>query len=178
MRESTYEVLGVPTCRWDSTKRVEDSEDGRLLSVLSGGIHGSGPAWRDDPELKTRYGIKAAADTAGFYNDIMLDSMARIAPEVTFAHAAPGFVNTNWGTEMPTLIRWAVRAMQPLGRSKADCGEYMVRGMLASCGKGGFHLLDQYGRTGPSVTPEHEQARESVWTHIQKVVEAKGSVQV
>ena len=128
--------------------------------------------------MKTRYGIKAAADTAGFYNDIMLDSMARIAPEVTFAHAAPGFVNTNWGTEMPTLIRWAVRAMQPLGRSKADCGEYMVRGMLASCGKGGFHLLDQYGRTGPSVTPEHEQARESVWTHIQKVVEAKGSVQV
>ena len=40
---------------------------------------------------------------AGFYNDLGLDSFAR-QPEnknVTFIHAAPGFVNTNWGTELP-----------------------------------------------------------------------------
>jgi len=30
-----------------------------------------------DRELKQAYGIKPAADTAGFYNDIMLDSMSR-----------------------------------------------------------------------------------------------------
>ena len=158
---------------------LQKSADGRVLSVLSAGIHAAAPTWRADPELKRGYGIKAAADTAGFYNDIMVDSLARAAPEVTFAHAAPGFVNTNWGTEMPTLVRWAVRCLQPLGRSAADCGEYMVRG-LTQATRGGFHLLDQYGLAGRATVVaggEHEAAREAVWSHIEKVVEAKASVQ-
>jgi len=160
---------------------LRKSADGRVLSVLSAGIHAAAPAWRADPELKHGYGIKAAADTAGFYNDIMVDSLAQAAPEVTFAHAAPGFVNTNWGTEMPTLIRWAVRCLQPLGRSAADCGEYMVRGLMQATRGAGFHLLDQYGLAlagrATVVAGEHEAAREAVWSHIEKVVEAKASVQ-
>ena len=71
------------------------------------------------------------------------DSLARENPTVSFFHVSPGilslppsffspipphlpfsppslspsgFVNTNWGTEMPWYIRFAVRAIQPLGR--------------------------------------------------------------
>jgi hypothetical protein len=40
----------------------------------------------------------------------------------------PGFVNTNWGTEMPLLIKGFVRLIQPLGKSPADCAEFMCEG--------------------------------------------------
>eukprot|EP01051_Picozoa_sp_SAG22_P006604 SAG22_NODE_437_length_10501_cov_3.019804_9_plen_262_part_00 len=68
----------------------------RVLSVLSGGVHAAPATFRDDPELKQNYGLKAAADTAGFYNDIALDTLAREHPTVGFVHAAPGFVSTSW----------------------------------------------------------------------------------
>lgn len=42
--------------------------------------------------LSCSYGLKAAADAAGFYNDIAMDSFARENPEVSFIHAAPGGV--------------------------------------------------------------------------------------
>ena len=31
---------------------------------------------------------------------------------VTFAHAAPGFVATNWGTDLPWAMRAVVRCLQ------------------------------------------------------------------
>jgi hypothetical protein len=80
------------------------------------------------------YSIKNAADAAGFYNDLGLDSLAR-DPEnknILFVHAAPGFVNTNWGTEMPWYIRYPVRMLQPLGRTPQDCAEAMCFPCLAS----------------------------------------------
>jgi hypothetical protein len=54
------------------------------------------------------YGIKNAADSAGFYNDILCDKYAEQFPGTTFMHAAPGFIKTRWGTEMPTVVRWLV----------------------------------------------------------------------
>lgn len=49
---------------------------------------------------------------------------ARFAPQ--------GFVNTRWGTELPWLLRVAVRALQPLGRSPATCADFMCRPAFAA----------------------------------------------
>ena len=123
------------------------SEDGRMLSVLSAGVHASYGGWGTDPELKGgAYGLKSSADSAGFYNDIIVDSLSRENEDVTFMHAAPGFVKTRWGTEMPAVVRFLVRGLQTLGRSQEACAEYMVHGLTAPEHKGGFQLLDQFGK--------------------------------
>ncbi len=89
--------------------RLKESTDSRVLFVLSGGVHSSYSHYKDDPELKEHYTLKNAADAAGFYTDIAVDSLSRENPDVTFIHASPGFVSTAWGTEMPTLLRYAIR---------------------------------------------------------------------
>lgn len=52
--------------------QLRASESGRVLSVLSAGVHSSYSHWSDDFELKNHYGLKAAADSAGFYTDAAL----------------------------------------------------------------------------------------------------------
>jgi len=37
-----------------------------------------------------------------------------------------------------------IRGLQWMGRSKEDCAEYMISGLMSKV-QGGFHLLDQYG---------------------------------
>ncbi|KAJ1457505.1 hypothetical protein M885DRAFT_481333 [Pelagophyceae sp. CCMP2097] len=100
----------------------------RVVSVLSAGVHSPYAHYREDPELREGYSIKNAADIAGFYNDLGLDALARqpLNADIAFVHACPGFVNTNWGTEMPWYVRFAVRLLQPLGRSAATCAEAML----------------------------------------------------
>jgi len=99
-----------------------------VLSVLSGGVHGPYQNYKVDPELRMNYGIKNAADFAGFYTDLGLDYMALRDSNsgVNFVHASPGFVNTNWGQEFGVLIKCFVRMMQPLGRKASDCAEFML----------------------------------------------------
>jgi NAD(P)-dependent dehydrogenase (short-subunit alcohol dehydrogenase family) len=104
------------------------SPDPRVLSVLSAGIHGSYEG--ASPELLKGYSITNAANAAGAYNDAYLEALSEKHPKVSFLHASPGFVNTNWGTEMPTPVRWLIRGMQYLGgRSKEACGEYLFKGL-------------------------------------------------
>lgn len=75
---------------------LEKSDDPRILSVLSAGIHSAYIGYKTDPELcNGGYSIKNAADAGGFYNDIFLDSLSRENSNVAFFHAAPGFVNTS-----------------------------------------------------------------------------------
>jgi len=156
---------------------MEKSEDPRSLSVLSAGVHSSYADYEKDPELSLgSYGIKSSADSAGFYNDIIADEFSQLYPKITYMHAAPGFIATRWGTEMPTLVRWLVRGLQKFGRSQEDCGEYMVSGLLNPDHKGGFFLLDQYGAATAKVTSLHEQAKSFVFKHIISVLDAGKAV--
>ena len=61
-------------------------------------------------------------------------------------HAAPGFVATRWGVEMPAVIRWAVRAMQGMaGRKVEHNAEYMFLGLTNPDHQGGgLQLIDEY----------------------------------
>jgi NAD(P)-dependent dehydrogenase (short-subunit alcohol dehydrogenase family) len=97
-----------------------------VLSVLSGGIHGPYTYYENDFSLEKNYSIKNAADAAGYYNDLGFDKLAKANPKINFVHAAPGFINTNWGTEFNPIMRAFVRCMQPLGRKPSDCAEFML----------------------------------------------------
>ena len=113
-----------------------------VLTVLSGGVHSPYPGYRDDPELKSNYSIANAANFAGYYTDLFFDGLASrpANASVNFVHAAPGFVATNWGTEMPSYLRGPIRAMQRLmGKSPAKCAGYMV-GPILRCGHGDIGL--------------------------------------
>ncbi|OQR80921.1 FabG domain-containing protein [Thraustotheca clavata] len=131
----------------------------KVLSVLSGGIHSPYAKFQEDPELKENYSLQNAADAAGFYNDLMLDAFSKDPANqaIAFGHSAPGFVATNWGTEMPWAIRMLLRPAKLFAKSKEDCGEFMSDFLLQPTPTTGFHPIDQYGeatKTTKSHTPE------------------------
>jgi len=94
---------------------------------------------------------------------------------VSFIHAAPGFVNTNWGTELPFLLKGLVRLLQPLGTSIYDCAEYMCLPLLSPDEEqlkknGEVFLMDPKGRPAKKTTLHTEEAKEFVWKHTQEVL--------
>eukprot|EP00047_Mylnosiga_fluctuans_P010966 m.18912 g.18912 ORF g.18912 m.18912 type:complete len:320 (-) comp3386_c0_seq1:124-1083(-) len=149
---------------------LERADDPRVLTVLSAGVHKPYTGYSTDPELKTTYSLANAAYAAGFYNDIAVESLALEHPAVSFIHAAPGTINTNWGTELPLLLRGLVRMIQPFMRSLQDCGEYMASALMDPEYHGGWSLMDQNGnKTHP--TALQAEARAAVWASTQAVLD-------
>lgn len=144
----------------------------RVLSVLSGGVHGTYRHWADDFELRTHFSIRNAADAAGFYTDAAFDSLARQPGNagITFIHAAPGFVATPWGADFPGPLRLAVRLLQAaLAMAPRDAAEFLVAPLLSEAAGGGFLVVGERG-TGACVRPEHAAAREGIWAATQAVL--------
>jgi NAD(P)-dependent dehydrogenase (short-subunit alcohol dehydrogenase family) len=142
----------------------------RVLSVLGAGIHPPYTNYKDDPLLRDHYTLNNAANAACMYNDIAADSLARENPNITFFHAAPGFINTNWGTELPLPLRLLVRVVQPFGRTPEDCANVLVSAILSppphtiDHQAKNWYLLDEKGRE--TITSEmHEHSRERFWQH-------------
>ena len=106
-----------------------NANDVRVLSVLSGGVH-QGLIIKDDLFLKKNFSISNCANVAGTYNDLGLDSYATESNKVSFIHAAPGIVATNWGSGFPTLLRIPVQGlMGMMGMSPAKCAENMCKAL-------------------------------------------------
>mmetsp|Transcript_8882 Transcript_8882/g.11742 ORF Transcript_8882/g.11742 Transcript_8882/m.11742 type:complete len:297 (-) Transcript_8882:220-1110(-) len=149
---------------------LEESQSARVLSVLSGGVHSPYVQYRDDPELKKNYSIKNAADVAGFYNDLGLDSFSTENPNIVFVHSAPGFVNSDWGRQMPFYLRFPIRILQPLfGKSIHKCAEFMCEAMFNPDLQGGFHLRSPDAEE-TQTTKLHEEARDFVWKLTKEIL--------
>ncbi|CAK4635329.1 hypothetical protein AeMF1_019732 [Aphanomyces euteiches] len=146
----------------------ESQNSPRVLSVLSGGIHSPYSHIREDPELKENYSLKNAADAAGYYNDLMLDALSE-KPEnsgVAFAHSAPGFVATNWGTEMPWIIRMLLKPLKLFAKSKDDCGEFMADFLLdPEVTPGKLYVINQHGDPTNTTTAHTEEAKAFIYQH-------------
>lgn len=149
--------------------QMQNKPDARVLSVFSAGVHRPYELFREDVSMKSHYTLQNAANFCGFYNDVGLDAFSREVPNVSFIHSAPGFVNTNWGTEMPFYIRWAVRGIQLFATSIHDCAEYMCDGIMNPAYKGGFHLMTATATEAPK-TALHDEARDIVWQHTKEVI--------
>jgi NAD(P)-dependent dehydrogenase (short-subunit alcohol dehydrogenase family) len=149
---------------------------GKILTVLSAGVHSKYQNYDSDFELKTSYSIANAANAAGFYSDAGFEALARQYPSITVAHAAPGMVNTNWGSEFPWYLRAVVRCLQPLvGRSLEESGELLTAGWLDlptstvaatgdDDGAKNFFLLDQYGKVISNGIKHSPEERNVIWT--------------
>jgi len=135
---------------------LSKSDDGKVLSVLSAGVHSAYTGLESDPLLEKNYSIKNAADAAGYYNDLGCDLLAQKYPKLAVSHACPGFVNTNWGTEMPWALRMCVRGLQVFGTSLEQCGENLGGGLLKL--SPGFTLMDPDGNPSANKLSEHNDA--------------------
>jgi hypothetical protein len=151
--------------------KLGESGDGRCMSVLSAGVHGAYANYSEDFELQKSYSVKNAADAAGFYNDIFLDCLADANPSVAVVHAAPGFVSTNWGTEMPSAVRWALRPLQrAFGKSKFACGEDLMS-QFFTLPKGKLSLMGPDGSVGKAkFTASHSEAKSEVWEKLSEAL--------
>mmetsp|Transcript_23397 Transcript_23397/g.29493 ORF Transcript_23397/g.29493 Transcript_23397/m.29493 type:complete len:346 (+) Transcript_23397:9-1046(+) len=169
--------------------RKSDIQSGAVvLTVLSGGVHAPYKEFENDPELRKKYSVKNAADIAGFYNDLGFDQMAvdEKNQDISFVHASPGFVNTNWGTEFNFVLRGIVRCMQPLGRKASDCAEYMIGNTVLAKDAGdslperlngktsGVIIMGEDGQPKPLTDMHSNTARKFVWDTTVKVLQKAG----
>ena len=154
-----------------------------VVTILSGGVHAPYKHYKTDPELKKNYSIKNAADFAGFYNDLFFDGMAKKHPKINFIHASPGFVASNWGTEMPWFLKGPIRAIQSCAaKSPDDCAHYMVDPILRSLNDEtmidrpgiGIYIMKEDATPGQVTNLHTSDAVNSVWDITADVLERVG----
>ena len=118
----------------------------RILTVLSGGVHGSYNNYSSDFELREGYSAVNAADAAGYYTDAGFEALSKEYPELVVSHAAPGFVNTRWGSEFPTLLRTMIvrPMMRIIGRDFKECGNTLVSALMGL--PRGYSVVDPKGK--------------------------------
>jgi NAD(P)-dependent dehydrogenase (short-subunit alcohol dehydrogenase family) len=131
--------------------------NGRVLSVLSGGVHGPFTDW-EDADLKANFSLRRAADAAGFYNDLALQHLANDPQNASigFLHAAPGFVATKWGHQ--TRAAFLIKIAQWFATSADQCAQVMVGAMCDPRFERGFHCVSAKGRPAKTTsghTPEN-----------------------
>ena len=143
----------------------------RVLAVLSAGVHGAYKHAASDFELRQHYSIKNAADAAGCYPDAAWESLSREAgnERISFVHAAPGFVATSWGTELPWAVRCLTRLAQRFATPAADAAEFLVEPLLRESTAGGFLLQGPTGQPAAPV-PQHAATREAIWAATRAVL--------
>jgi hypothetical protein len=143
-----------------------------VVSVLSGSVHSPYTDYKEDPELKNNYSIKNAADIAGFYNDLFFDALAKKNTSINFVHAQPGFVNSNWGTEMPWFLRYPVKVLQSaIAKSPEDCAHFMVDPIIRSqAGEtmierpgNGVYIMKDDAKAGKLTNLHTDDAVNTIW---------------
>jgi NAD(P)-dependent dehydrogenase (short-subunit alcohol dehydrogenase family) len=150
---------------------LRQSQTPSVLSVLSAGVHKEYQEYIQDPQLKTNYSLLNCANATGFYNDLAMDQLSKLPgnENIRFCHAAPGVVNTNWGTEFPWYLRMLLKPFKPFLRSADDCAEYLCQGILQAH-QPGFFLSDQYGLPAKKVPAHTDKAREFIWNDTMSIM--------
>ena len=152
-----------------------------VLSVLSGGVHSPYKNYATDPFLKNSYSTQNAADSAGYYTDLFMDTMAKRTgnENVRFIHASPGVVNSNWGTEFPWFLRFPVRCVQSVfAKDPAECAVNMCAPIIKSTSgsilKDGedprIFILNQDASEGKLTKAHTKEAMDTVWNFTSDVL--------
>jgi short-subunit dehydrogenase involved in D-alanine esterification of teichoic acids len=69
---------------------LKNSSNAKVISVLSGGVHSPYKEFKKDPDLIENYSLTNCANSAGFYNDLLLDKFSQDNEKISFIHIAPG----------------------------------------------------------------------------------------
>lgn len=150
--------------------RLAQSDDGRVLTVLTPGVHSPYAAFETDFDLSKNFSLSKAASACCFYNDIMAEKLNAEFPSLTVTHAAPGFVASSLGSELPFYIRWPTRFAQLFATSIEDCGEMLATSLFRPAPfQGHWHLLDsKCGTVSP--TSLHDAAKDVVWAKTKALI--------
>ncbi|PRP84356.1 hypothetical protein PROFUN_07657 [Planoprotostelium fungivorum] len=139
------------------TKATEGGEEARVLTVLDAGR--GGPVRQDDLDLKNSYSLKAAAESALIYNDLMVQKFSEMHPKIAFSHAFPGFVSTGLANKTSFAMRVGFNTLAKLFATRPEvCGEYMTYGITATEYAQGWHLL---GSSAQKLNPTRHQTQEN-----------------
>jgi NAD(P)-dependent dehydrogenase (short-subunit alcohol dehydrogenase family) len=149
-------------------ERAKD-RDVRVMSILSAGMHSTYTNFQD-MELKHNFSISNAATAAGFYNDLALDQLSRQNPNITFIHANPGVVNTNWGSEFPLPLRLVVNFLKIFATAPSECAMQLSKGLLEPEWKGGFRLMTHKATAAKTTSKHTEENMARVWQHTLDVL--------
>lgn len=166
-------------------KSTAETEDVRVVSILSGGVH-SPIASLDDLPLKYTYSIANAANAAGFYNDLAFDQLSRefsgpVGSRISFIHAAPGFVNSNWGNSFPWYLKYVVKALKIFAKDPQDYGKILIPSMISegmgapktshvNSTRAGFHLMNSSGKEAKTTNLHNDLYRDAIWKHTKEVL--------
>ncbi|MCJ1398713.1 hypothetical protein MMC11_001914 [Xylographa trunciseda] len=84
----------------------------RVVSVLAAGREGK--LVLDDLSLKTHYSLSNCATHACTMNSLAMEELAATNPCTTFIHAYPGFVKTNIGRDLGSVMKFAAEGLAVL----------------------------------------------------------------
>ncbi|RLN05970.1 hypothetical protein BBO99_00007704 [Phytophthora kernoviae] len=142
----------------------------RVLNVLGAGRGGA--PHLDDLDLKKEYSIKYCADATTLYSDLMAQSLSEHAPNASFMHVYPGFVNTglfnrfSWYVRLPSMVFAAVAA-----RSPERCAEYMVDALTKPEFVTGWKLLGERGEVLSKTKYHTDKLKNKVWKHTLETID-------
>ncbi|RLN45170.1 hypothetical protein BBJ28_00024825 [Nothophytophthora sp. Chile5] len=136
----------------------------RVLNVLAAG-RGRAPNL-DDLDLKRSYSIRRCADATTLYSDLMAQALAEHAPQASFMHIYPGFVNTGifdrfpWYVRLPSKVLAAVAAHSP-----EQCAQYLSATLTKPEFATGWRLLGERGEVLPKTRYHTDDLKNVVWEH-------------
>jgi len=154
---------------------LQKSSDARVLTILSGGIHSAYKDYEQNFQLTSSSYMVNSANAAGFYNDIAIEQLAALNPSAAYFHAAPGFIKTNWGSELPWYSRGPVRFLQLFATSIESVGEFMCAPLFNPELKAtqvttnekssrNWHIVNRHGGIiDDKITNLHHEAKDVVW---------------
>eukprot|EP00756_Hemistasia_phaeocysticola_P015181 Hpha_TRINITY_DN15391_c0_g1::TRINITY_DN15391_c0_g1_i1::g.90865::m.90865 len=153
---------------------LQRSDDPRVLSVLSAGIHSPYAKWREDPDLRKNFSLKNCADSAGFYNDLGLDALAHKYPSISFQHVSPGFVSSNWGSDLNVVIKGLVRCLQRFARTSEECALFMCAPLVGDRPApegGGVYLFGKDAQPVNKTKLHTEETAQEIYKYTLRVIQ-------
>ncbi|KDR79482.1 hypothetical protein GALMADRAFT_62896 [Galerina marginata CBS 339.88] len=157
-------------------KAKDVGEQGVVMSVLAAGKGGNVDL--NDLALKNTYSLSNAALVTPTYNDLMMESFAQQAPNLTFIHAYPGTVRTSLMASSPSPVMRGLSSVvlpliRPMTVSGIECGQYMWNAIYNTATKPGVWRTGSNGEDlGKKRYFGDENQRNKVWEHTVEVMKA------
>uniref|UniRef100_H3GMM6 Oxidoreductase n=1 Tax=Phytophthora ramorum TaxID=164328 RepID=H3GMM6_PHYRM len=142
----------------------------RVLNILSAGEGGKIDV--NDLDLKHTYSGSSCAAATTQYSDLMTQAFSEHAPDASFMHASPGFVNTGLAKQLPGYLRVPFKGLAALfARTPETCGKYMVSALLNDDYAKGWKLLNQNAVVVSKTKYHTEELKDTVWKHTLQTIE-------
>ncbi|EEY53100.1 uncharacterized protein PITG_06723 [Phytophthora infestans T30-4] len=142
----------------------------RVLNVLGAGRGGA--PHLNDLDLKANYSIKHCADATTLYSDLMAQALSEHAPNASFMHIYPGFVNTGLFNRFPWYVRVPSKVFAVVAaHSPERCAEYLVATLTKPEFATGWKLLGERGEPLSKTKYHTDKLKNTVWDHTLKTIE-------